>query len=411
MTVSLTPEQYAAKIKENGVDSNTSLGIPLALAHAANAWNKLPKDQRTAANAEKLAKDAPMREDNDFLKSAGTGEIVRNYTQVLIDRSKEQDKQENKAEGSNLVDYMNKAGAAVQRLTGKEQATPEEVDAAINNAKIGMVPTSTLNDVKTRLSEAADKHLGMKGKDFLDDFKEEVTKNKGDNKVTQNVAPISHSEGSDNPLVMLLLLILSLLTGKDVRVKGMNAFENAINGDPNKPLEPPVKKEAKDAIEGMVDAAKRLNAGDFSKRDEDVETLRQGALKLAGKEDDGKAAKFSDEQAKKLADQTLNDMTQVLQRAKKPEDMGKAMLKSIDDANAPAAARDAARHATLGQIKPEALAAAYNAARGAVKIAAPFGGAAGMLDRFLPDGVVPPGPPSAPQRPATTVTQQPSAVR
>jgi hypothetical protein len=174
--MAMTAAEYAAKT--TAVDQNTSLGIAHAIALAGRAWDELPKEQKTAENAKKIAGESVQKEDL-FLEGAGTKRLVAAYTDQLVERSLAKDKEQGKAEGTNLMAYLDDTGAAVRGIDFAKVKTT--VTKARDGELAAMISVKGDLDrfkaIKEKIGKSAKEHIGIDQtveNDFLKTVKQSV---------------------------------------------------------------------------------------------------------------------------------------------------------------------------------------------------------------------------------------------
>jgi hypothetical protein len=314
----ITAAEYA---KSGKVDQSTSIGILLATAHAAEAWSKLPEDQKSADTARRLVEEAPMRPDNNFLEAAGTRELARNYAENLMDRSAALDEKEGKAKGTHLIAYMNEAADAIK-------------DVDIEKAKSGGVPMSKLNEVRSKFSKASEQHLETKGT-YLDDFMETLKKDPKIGKDAEGKDIAIEPKEMGGGFLQLLVKLIGMFLGIDLG--GMFASPDQTREQKadaqNVAL---VSSGTEEKLDKLINAANGLRDG--KDIDKNAEIVVATAKELGGKGDDKERGPLDADAAKKLGEQVLDDVARVRSGLIKPEALGDGALKSLasaQDKNAP----------------------------------------------------------------------------
>jgi len=188
----VTAKEYADKFQDKP-DQKTSLGIIATTAQAGHDWAeqsaKLRSEGKTtselAAAAEALALKS-VADEKVFLDKAGTKPIVEAYVKDLVERSKAKDKEQGKPEGTNLVEYMDKTAAAVNKeYPGKKfDEVKEKVKKAFESGEPSLLEqiqlSSDINKFKNisrDVSSALASHIGTGGRPMEDDFLHTIKEN------------------------------------------------------------------------------------------------------------------------------------------------------------------------------------------------------------------------------------------
>jgi hypothetical protein len=313
----ITAQEYA---KSGKVDQATAIGILLATAQTGEAWGKLPAAEKTYEKAQELIESAPLRPDNNFLEAAGTRELAVNYSRNLIGRSAKLDEEQKLAKGTNLLAYMDKAASAI-----------EGVD--IEKAKMGLVPKEKLQAVREKFAEASRANLGTKEvleKDFIHALQTdpEISKDKDGKPIT--VEPKEMGGG----FMEMLLKLIGMLLGIDLAglFAGPQPSPEA-RGAAEREGVALTHKDTEEKLNALIPAAKALRSGENIEAN--TATVKSLVVELGGTVDENRFANLTKEQAGKLGQEVLDDVTKIRTGQMKPEELGAQLSQSLASAEKP----------------------------------------------------------------------------
>lgn len=181
----VSARDYAEKFKEKP-DQQTSLGIIASIAQAGHDWTEQSAKLRgEGKSTEELAKAAEalalksVADEKVFLDKAGTKPIVDAYVKDLISRSKKKDEEQGKPEGTNLIAYLDKTAAAVNKeYPGQKfDEMKEKAAKAFESGEPSFIDKIRLSsdldkfqNIRKDVHNASAEHIGTGGRLVEEDF-------------------------------------------------------------------------------------------------------------------------------------------------------------------------------------------------------------------------------------------------